>query len=352
MKKIAVLISFLAIFSTVSAEGFSFEAFFNKLKFASSNPTTYSSTIQFGGQDILFLKSLSSTSIQKLVNTVVFVKTKEAQNKANEAAASSTASTTPVRPPIPQIPQSFLGQLLSPYGGSSQPRPPAYSGASGLNDSDPSSNPSFRPSSAPQDGPARRPLTSSEMANFSELPPAPAGSCPNFGVNGNMNNIIPKIKFDTNCLCIAFGGQIKMVSGHRPGDPRNHGQGLAIDIAENNYKDRQKDALFVVALIGLNYNIGSYHPGFGSFHADRENSGRWKTWSGVAHTNYSGSYARNYYQQVQDALNLIGMPAQSAAQFRSTYGNPSQASMSAKAKSYIESNGSDTLKKCLQGSVI
>jgi hypothetical protein len=39
---------------------------------------------------------------------------------------------------------------------------------------------------------------------------------------------------------------------------------------------------------------------------------------------------------VRDALNLIGMPANSSAQFRSTYGNPSKAVMSQKALNYIK----------------
>jgi hypothetical protein len=127
-------------------------------------------------------------------------------------------------------------------------------------------------------------------------------------------------------------------------------------IARSNINWSPDPANVINGIAGLNpgwlrnttgYNIGSYHPGFGSFHADKENSNKWKTWSGVAHTNYQGGYARNYYQMIQDALNLIGTPAISAAQFRNTYGNPPITAMAQKARSYIQKNGNEALNKCI-----
>ncbi len=312
--------------------------FFSKTQ-AAVNLLDFPFKIFFSDKEIQFLRKQDDTVILKLVRFA---------NLIYKTPTSTVGTTTSSNKN--QINTNSLSSLLNPTQkpNSQNPnRPPDHTGASGLNDGDPSSNPNFNPNNAPQNGPTVSPLTRDTATDFSQLPPAPAGSCPNFGVSGNMGNIISKIKFDTNCLCIAFGGQLKVVSGHRPGDPRNHGQGLAIDIAENNFRDRTKDSMLVIALIALQYNIGSYHPGFGSFHADRENSGKWKTWSGVAGTDYGGIHSRNYYQMIQDALNLIGTPAVSSAQFRGTYGSPAQTQMAGKARDYIQANGNEALKKCL-----
>lgn len=301
--------------------------------------------IKFTQGEINILNSLSDSDLKKLVQiaTQVFNQNKTTSANVNQNSQNNQ-STTPSSPqtlkPIPLSNTSI-----------SKNKPADYSGASGLNDGDPNSNPNFNPNYAPRDTVSQTPLDNSSV-DFSKLPEGDNSRCGNFGVRGNMNNVINKVKFDTNCLCLAFGGPITMVSGFRNGDPRNHGKGLAIDIKENNYGNREKDAMFIVMLLALRYNIGSYHPGFGSFHADRASVNRWQTWSGVAHTNYQGGYARNYYQQIQDALSLVGKPAVSAGQFTSSYGRPSTDEMSKAASAVIEAKGSETMKKCLKASTI
>lgn len=307
------------------------------------NTITFPYKINFTDAELKLLKSLDGVTLQKLTELAKLV-----QSQKKQSLYSVPTTTTPIfnTQAIPQI----LKQISPTNSSNSQNKPASYSGASGLNDTDPNSNPNFNPNNAPRDIQSLSPIDDSSV-DFSKLPEGDNSRCGNFGVRGNMNNINNKVKFDTSCLCLAFGGPITMVSGFRNGDPRNHGRGLAIDIKENNYGNREKDAMFVVMLIALRYNVGSYHPGFGSFHADRANVNRWQTWSGVAHTNYQGGYARNYYQQIQDALKLIGKPAVSAAQL-TAIGRPTTDQISAAATAVIEAKGSETMKKCLKASNI
>jgi hypothetical protein len=338
------------VFNTSYAEVFNYNNFFHNTNEKNIDSQSFPYKVNFTESETKKFDSLPLEIRKKILDYATQLYT----NSVKQAQLTESSASPTNKDSLKNQPQAnSLAKLLSPFSKpntaqSSQVPPPAHSGASGLNDTDPRSNPNYNPQYAPQDPPfSRQPLGNNDMVDFSKLPPAPPGSCPNYGVRGNMNGIKAKIRLDTNCLCIALGGQLNVVSGYRKGDPRNHGQGLAIDIAENNFRNPQKDAMLVVALIALGYNIGSYHPGFGSFHADKENSNKWKTWSGVAHTNYQGGYARNYYQMIQDALNLIGTPAISAAQFRNTYGNPPITAMAQKARSYIQKNGNEALNKCI-----
>lgn len=338
--------------------GFDYGRFFNEDNFG----LPYK--VNFSDNEKTFLTKLDPTTLEKIrkIAEAVFTKnTSGTENGFNVPTKSESVPTTQVQS-TQQTPANslsrFLNSVIKPV---SQSRPinipPAYSGLSGLTDSELVSNPNFNPANAPQDSPIPyTPMNREDVANFSKLPEAPSGNCTNFGIKGDSNKIIDQVKVDTNCLCIAFGGQLKVVSGFRNGDPRNHGKGLAIDIEENNYKNKQKDAMLITAFIALGYNVGSYHPNFGSFHVDRESSHKcgattpyicWKTWSGVAHTDYSGSNSRNYYQMVQDSLNIIGKPAISSKQFRGTYGSPSKKEMMERAQAVILKSGNEALKKCM-----
>jgi hypothetical protein len=106
--------------------------------------------------------------------------------------------------------------------------------------------------------------------------------------------------------------------------------------------------MLITTLIALGYNIGSYQSGFTSFHADHENAGKWKTWSGVAHTNYAGANQRPYIEEVRDALILIGKPANSSAEFRYTYGNYAKVNMMQEAARVVNEKGNDAMKQCIK----
>jgi hypothetical protein len=187
-----------------------------------------------------------------------------------------------------------------------------------------------------------------DTKNLGDLPKLGSGgqNCTNnFGVDGSLNGTSPRVKFDTNRICVAFGRRIKVVSAFRGGTCHSgsqHSCGTAVDYEVKTYGDRKQQALLVVAWIALGYNIGSYERGF-PLHADHENSGAWKTWSRWAHTN--GKAPLPYEDAVRDALSLIEMPANSASEFRSKYGYATKATMIGKAKAFLEkAYGADAAK--------
>lgn len=187
-----------------------------------------------------------------------------------------------------------------------------------------------------------------DTKNLGDLPKLGSGgqNCTNnYGVDGNLNGTSPRVKFDTNRICVAFGRRIKVVSAKRDqpcSSGSQHGCGTAVDYEVKTYGDRKQQALLVVAWIALGYNIGSYERAF-PLHADHENSGAWKTWSRWAHTN--GKAPLPYEDAVKDALSLIEMPANSASEFRSKYGYATKATMVAKAKAFLEkAYGADAAK--------
>jgi hypothetical protein len=163
--------------------------------------------------------------------------------------------------------------------------------------------------------------------------------------------ILDTVKFDTARLCTAFGKKITVVDAVRScSGPSRHCFREAIDFEINGYGGREQQAMLIVSLIALGYNIGSYENNF-PLHADSEKSSYWKTWSRWAHKN--GQAPLPYQQQVVDALNIIGMPARSAHEFRSKYGKPSKQSMMQKAQSAIKSSGNQKLiDKILAGQAL
>jgi hypothetical protein len=203
-----------------------------------------------------------------------------------------------------------------------------------------------------QIGPAIDP----RQVDFSKLPPDANGTCSEFGVVGNIGNVSAKLKFDMACICRAFGGKnIAHEGTTRNGTCRSgdqHSCGKAIDIKTNQYGDKAKNAMLVTVLIALGYNIGSYQAGFTSFHADHQSDDpKWKTWSGVAHTNYAGANQRPYIQEVRDALVMIGKLVNSSAEFRLKYGSYNRNLMRQDAARVVEEKGSDAMKQCIKNTM-
>lgn len=182
---------------------------------------------------------------------------------------------------------------------------------------------------------------------------AGTADCSGNGIINKAANIaiLDTVKFDTARLCTAFGKKITIVDAVRNcSGPSRHCFREAIDFEINGYGGREQQAMLIVSLIALGYNIGSYENNF-PLHADSEKSSYWKTWSRWAHKN--GQAPLPYQQQVVDALNIIGMPARSASEFRSKYGKPSKQSMMQKAQSAIRTSGNQKLiDKILAGQAL
>lgn len=187
----------------------------------------------------------------------------------------------------------------------------------------------------------KSPLSSGSVSNVDFG--AGSGDCSGNGIINKAANlsILDTVKFDTSRICKAFGKKITVVDAKRGcSGPSRHCFGEAIDFEINSYGNRQQQALLIVSFIALGYDIGSYEDNF-PLHADNEKSSYWKTWSRWAHKN--GQAPLPYQQQVVDALNIIGMPARSAHEFRSTYGKPSKQQLMQKAQAAIRATGNQRL---------
>lgn len=179
-----------------------------------------------------------------------------------------------------------------------------------------------------------------------DLPKLGAGgeNCGGIGAYGSLSPAVTaRVKFDLNRICNAFGKRIKIIDSKRScGGPSRHCFGEAVDYEVKTYGDRQQQALLVVAFIALGYNLGSYERGF-PLHADHEEARYWKTWSRWAQIN--GRAALPYELAARDALSLIGLPANSANEFRAKYGHPPKQAVSQRALQYLQSvYGNDAAK--------
>jgi hypothetical protein len=340
---------------------FTLFCFFPFLTFAISEITnkngdtvTFPFDIPFSEEEIIALKKLKTEDLLKLV-------------KVAEVLKSKNASSTETKLSLPDLQTSNTPTSQTPYfnseTGQYQNKPPTQktSNQQPIQNQNP-----FLPQNNPyQDTPFQKYFADSQQAyggsptggydtslqtlsreDMKDLPKLGSGgeNCQsNFGVNGNMSGTTARVRFDTNRLCVAFGKRIKVIDAKRGcGGPSRHCFGEAIDYEVKSYGDRKQQALLVVAFIALGYNIGSYEKGF-PIHSDHEEAGKWKTWSRWAHTN--GQAPLPYEDAVRDALSLIGMPANSALEFRSKYGNPPKTLMIQKAKAFLESvYGADSAK--------
>jgi len=286
--------------------------------------------INFTASELKLLNTLDLESKKKLIQIAELVQKKNTQTVSNTQTTSNSAnpyiSTTTAASQNPYIANNpYQNSPFEKYYAQNQQQYP-NSPTGGYDNN-------FQPL---------------DTKNLGELPKLGSGgqNCTNnFGVDGSLNGTSPRVKFDTNRICVAFGRRIKVVSAKRPqpcSSGSQHGCGTAVDYEVKTYGDRKQQALLVVAWIALGYNIGSYERAF-PLHADHENSGAWKTWSRWAHTN--GKASLPYEDAVKDALSLIEMPANSASEFRSKYGYVTKATMIAKAKAFLEkAYGADAAK--------
>jgi hypothetical protein len=312
--------------------------------------------INFTESEIKLLKTLDPETLQKLVQVAKLIKEKNLEKASSTTAIAGSTVQMFSDTYSPQTPfyNSDTGkyQSLQPTSsGSSNP----FLGNSPTSNNNNNSNPYLSLQNNPYAGSPQSQyfnggvqsnpnggydssLQTLNPADMKDLPKLGSGgeNCQsNFGVNGNMNGTTNRLRFDTNRLCVAFGKRLKVVDAKRGcGGPSRHCLGEAIDFDEKVFGDRKQQAIAIVAFISLGYNIGSYEKNF-PLHADHEEASKWKTWSRWAHTN--GQAALPYADAVRDALSLIGMPANSAAEFRSKYGNPPKSTMSAKAKAFLQS---------------
>lgn len=307
-------------------------------------------SINFSDSEINFLKKLDPATLQKLIqvaNLLLKNQNTAANTLANSITASSsklTSNTNPNTPPT--APQSSYLPFTA-----KSPETQSF-GSNGYTAAD--YNQAAQAAQAYQ-GQIGAPIDPRQV-DLSKLPADTTNNCkPTLGVQGNIGNVSGKLKFDMTCLCIAFGGQkIKNEGTTRSGTCRSgdqHSCGRAIDISTNQYSDKAKNAMLIVNLIAMGYNIGSYQSGFTSYHADHQpisEDTRWKTWSGVAHTNYAGGNQRPYIEEVRDALLIIGKPANSSAEFRSKYGNFPKSEMMKLAAQAVNEKGNDMMKSCIK----
>ncbi len=191
-----------------------------------------------------------------------------------------------------------------------------------------------------------------EISNYK--PVNTDSNCEPFGVINKASNINirPEVKYDLARICSAFGRKLVVVDAVRANQtfsnpcqpPSRHLSAEAIDFEIDNYGTRQDQAMLLVALIGLGYNIGSYQKNF-PLHADRGQCPHWQTWSKIARS--APSQYIPYQQQVVDALNIIGKPARSSGEFTSLYGKFPRSEMVKAAKKAIQKTGNQKLIKFL-----
>jgi hypothetical protein len=202
----------------------------------------------------------------------------------------------------------------------------AQNHSEGAVNNSPSANSGFGPSPDPSIYTNVPPVTAADLKNLPDLGEGNADCSNGFGVNrkgGNFNGVASAIKFDTTRICKALGERIAIISGQDSrGNASYHPVGLAIDIGHTSgVNSNKKEVLRVLSLISLGYNIGSYQPGWGSFHADigkRDDlNSAWMTWS--KSSTYADKTQYPYHPSIRDALKIMGINANYAHEIRGKF---------------------------------
>jgi hypothetical protein len=175
--------------------------------------------------------------------------------------------------------------------------------------------------------------------------------CGNNGLTKGGSGLQSKLLSDSAFLCKLFGKKLSFADGKRSGPcgspGARHNCGEALDFNVEYVGDKKRQALLVLGFMSLGYNVASYEGNF-PLHADfynyqscggvrPPNGSCWGSWSRWAHTN--GKAKLPYHPAIKDALILIGLPANSAQEFHSSYagkGISSKSNIQAKAKQFLQ----------------
>lgn len=376
-KRTSLVIIFLLLFNITLSQPFDFDAFFSKYT-ERKDVISIFKTIKFSDKEIIFLKSLDEKTLTKIVKIaeLVYPSKKNANSQDNkekellEKCAQEKATTGNYLNPncknldpdkLKEAVKYLENSYLSNSGGLKSSEQKAFGGPEGETPQSFVSDPRQLQSMQSQPGyvsAAQSLQTGLTPQTFSKYDPTGnIQGCEGFGVVNKASNInlLPQVKIDLGKICVAMKRKIVVVDAVRGGGratycsnpcqpPSRHNCSEAIDFETKSYGSRNDQAMLILALIALGFNIGSYQDNF-PLHADKGLCPKWQTWSYIARQ--KGTYLP-YQQPVIDALSMMGFSGVTGS---ANMPRLSRNEMMQRARSAIQRvAGDDFLKKLIEGS--